>query len=356
MKIVSVIGARPEFVKEAPLARELRKYHDEIIIHTGQHYDYGMSRVFFGELSIPKPDYNLGVGSGLHGEQTAKMLVKIEKVLLKEKPDLVIVSGDTNTTIAGALAASKLKIRLAHIEAGMRSYDKEMPEEINRIVTDHVSDILFCSTAAAVENLRSEGISKNVFKAGDVMIDAIKENISLAEGKSTILERLKLKSKNYIVATVHRAGNTDSRENLNGIIEAFAKSKEKIIFPAHPRTEKCIRHYGLDKKLKNKNIIVTKPVGYLDMLVLEKNARKILTDSGGMQKEAYFFKVPCITLRDSTEWVETVKDGWNALAGASTPRILGAIRNFSPKGKQTENYGNGNASRNIANAINKFSF
>ena len=356
MKIASIIGARPEFIKEAPLVKELRKKHNEIIIHTGQHYDYEMSKIFFAELNIPKPDYNLGVGSALHGKQTGEMLIKLEKVLLKEKPQLVVVSGDTNTTIAGALAASKLNIKLAHIEAGMRSYDKKMPEEINRVVTDHLSDILFCSTSTAVKNLREEGVTNGVFNVGDIMIDAIKNNIDIVEKKSDILKRLNLKNKNYMIATVHRAGNTDIKENMLEIIEAFLESKETIIFPLHPRTEKCLKIYGFDKMLKNKNIIATKPISYTDMLVLEKNAKKILTDSGGMQKEAYFFKVPCITLRDTTEWVETVNDGWNVLAGASKTKILDAVRHFSPRGRQSEDYGNGDASRNIVNIINKISF
>ncbi len=353
MKIASVIGARPQFIKEAPLVRELRKEHEELIIHTGQHYDYEMSRIFFSDLKIPEPDYNLGVGSGPHGKQTAEMLAKLESVFVKEKPDMVIVSGDTNTTLAGALAASKLKLRLAHIESGMRSFDKSMPEEINRILADHASDFLFCSTRIAVQNLMKEGISKNVFNAGDVMIDAIRENIGIAEKKSNILDKLKLKGRKYVVATVHRAGNTDDKKNMSAIIEAFIASKETIVFPIHPRTEKCLKSYGLYKKLKNSGIAAIKPIGYTDMLVLEKNASKILTDSGGMQKESYFFRVPCITLRDETEWVETVEDGWNILAGADKPKILNAIKNFSPKGRQHEDYGNGNASKNIARIIGK---
>ena len=355
MKIASIIGARPEFVKEAPLVKELRKKHEEIIIHTGQHYDYELSKIFFGELRIPKPNYNLGVGSALHGKQIAQMIVKLENVLLKEKPDLVIVFGDTNTTIAGAIVASKLNINLAHIEAGMRSYDKNMPEEINRVVTDHISDILFCSTSTGVLNLRKEGIIKNVFNVGDVMIDAIKENIGIAEKKSNILKRLNLKSKNYIVATIHRPSNTDNKKNMIGILEAFIQSKETIVFSIHPRTYKYLKSYGLHKKLKDTNIITIKPIGYIDMLVLEKNAKKILTDSGGMQKEAYFFKVPCITLRDITEWTETVNDGWNILTGANKWKILNAIRNFEPNGKQSENYGDGNASMNIIKLINRIS-
>jgi len=355
MKIASIIGARPEFVKEAPLVKELRKRHKEIIIHTGQHYDYEMSKVFFDGLNIPEPDYNLGVGSGSHGKQTSEMMIKLEKVLLKEKPDLVIVSGDTNTTIAGALSASKLNIKVAHIESGMRSYDRKMAEEINRVVTDHVSDILFCSTNIAVQNLRKEGITKNVFNVGDIMIDAVKQNIAIADRKSDILKKLNLKTKGYIVATVHRAGNTDNKENLLNIINAFIISKEKIVFPVHPRTEKFMKRYGIYDQLKNSSVIATKPLSYMDMIFIEKNAKKILTDSGGIQKEAYFFKVPCITLRNTTEWVETVNDGWNILTGADKSKILKAIMNFNPKGKQNEKYGDGNASRNIVNIINRIS-
>lgn len=355
MKIASIIGARPQFVKEMPIVREIRKKHKEIIIHSGQHYDYEMSRIFFQDLDIPKPDYNLGVGSGPHGKQTGEMLIRLESVLSNEKPDLVIVSGDTNTTLAGAIAASKLNIRLAHVEAGMRNFDKTVPEEINRVVTDHVSDIFFCSSNASASNLKKEGITKNVHIVGDVMIDAIKSNIKVAEKKSSILKKLKLKSKNYLVATVHRAGNTDKKENLREIISAFAQSGEKIVFPLHPRTEKLLKLHGIDKQLKNTNIIITKPLGYMDMLVLEKNAKKILTDSGGVQKEACFFNVPCITLLDATEWVETVEKGFNVLTGANRKKILHSIENFKIRQKQDEIYGNGDAAKKIAMILGKIS-
>jgi len=352
MKIVSIIGARPQFIKEAPLLNELKKKHKVLIIHTGQHYDNEMSNVFFKELNIPKPHYNLGIGSGLHGKQTGEMLASIEKVLIKEKPELVIVFGDTNTTLAGAIAASKLNIKIAHIESGMRSFDRTMPEETNRVLTDHISNILLCSTKESIANLKIEGV-KNLHLVGDVMIDSIKSNIKSIEDKSNIMKRLGLKRKDYILATVHRASNTDNKNNLQNIVDAFIESKEKIIFPVHPRTYKYLKLYGLDKKLKKSNIVLIKPIGYFDMLVLEKNAKKITTDSGGVQKEAYFFKVPCITLRNSTEWVETVKDKWNILTGANKSKIIKAIINFSPKGKQHEDYGKGNASKNIVNVINK---
>ncbi|MBS3132148.1 UDP-N-acetylglucosamine 2-epimerase (non-hydrolyzing) [Candidatus Woesearchaeota archaeon] len=351
MKIASIVGARPQFVKQAPLSRLLRKKHQEIIIHTGQHYDDNMSKIFFSELKIPEPDYNLGVGSSSHARQTAEIMTRLEPVLEKEKPDLVIVLGDTNTTAAGALTAAKMGIKTAHIEAGMRSFDRSMPEELNRIVADHLSDLLLCPTKEAMKNLKNEGLGKKASLTGDIMIDAIKEFLAIAEKKSGILKNLKLESKGYLLATIHRASNTDNMENLKSIMSAFAESREKIIFPMHPRTRKFIEKYGLLNKIKKPEIQIVEPLGYFDMLILEKNAKKILTDSGGVQKEAYFFKVPCITLRENTEWVETVKDGWNTLAGTNRKKILDAARNFNPKGKQSEDYGGGKASRKILEAI-----
>ncbi|HLG25015.1 MAG TPA: UDP-N-acetylglucosamine 2-epimerase (non-hydrolyzing) [Candidatus Nanoarchaeia archaeon] len=353
MKIVSIIGARPQFIKEASLLRHIGKKHSEVIVHTGQHYDFEMSGVFFGSLKIPKPDYSLNVGSGPHGRQTGEMLARIEEVLEKENPGLVIVSGDTNTTVAGALAASKMHINIAHIESGMRSFDKRMPEEVNRVVADHLSDLLFCSTNTAVKNLANEGLRKGVHKVGDVMIDSIIENLPVAKKESKIMDGIGLSEKKYILMTIHRAENTDSKERLRNIIRAAISSGEKIVFPIHPRTQKCLSQYSLDKELKGKNIIITKPVGYLDMLMLEKNASKIITDSGGVQKEAYFFKVPCITARDSTEWVETVKDKWNVLVGADSRKISAAIKKSKDGIKQTEDYGNGNAVKRIAKIIDK---
>jgi len=351
-KILSIVGARPQFIKLAVLSKEIRQHFDEVIVHTGQHYDYEMSKIFFKNLDIPEPDYNLNVGSAERENQIRLMTEKLENVLLKEKPNLVTVFGDTNTTLAGAQAASKLKIRLAHVESGMRSFDIDMPEEINRIATDKVSDILFCSTKTAVENLKKENIKGKIFLVGDVMIDAIKTSIEAAGKKSEILETLSLQKKQYMVATVHRAGNTNSRENLNSITQAFIDSNDKIIFPLHPRTLKSLKSYKLYKKFENTNVSLIKPLSYLDMLVLEKHSKKILTDSGGMQKEAYFFGVPCITLRNSTEWTETVDDGWNIVVGADKLKILKAISNFTPQGSQTERYGNGAASKNIVQIIN----
>ncbi|MCD4808939.1 MAG: UDP-N-acetylglucosamine 2-epimerase (non-hydrolyzing) [Methanosarcinales archaeon] len=348
-KIASIVGARPNFIKCAPLSREIRKEFNEVIIHTGQHYDYEMNKVFFEELNIPEPDYHLDVGSGSHGYQTGEMIKRIEEVLLKEEPDLVLVYGDTNSTIAGALAASKLHITVAHIESGLRSYDKSMPEEINRILTDHCSDILFCPTETSADNLKREGVMNGVHLTGDVMVDALKENIKIAEKKERILDEIDLKSKEYYLATIHRAENTDDFERLENIVDAFCEIGN-LVFPCHPRTEKSLKGFGLwDRLVENTRVI--RPVGYLDMLMLEKNARKVLTDSGGVQKEAYIFKVPCITLRDNTEWVETVEDGWNVLVGADEWKIVREANEFKPGNKQRNVFGSGDASERIAKIV-----
>jgi UDP-GlcNAc3NAcA epimerase len=349
MKIATIVGARPQFIKAAPVSRVLRKYHNEILIHTGQHYDKNMSDIFFDELDIPRPDYNLNVGSGPHGKQTGEMLIKIEEVLLQEQPDAVIVYGDTNSTLAGALAASKLFISVIHVEAGLRSYNRKMPEEQNRVLTDHISSILFCPTKTAVENLLREGITNNVFNVGDVMYDAILFNLDIAERKSNILSKLRLKKNDYILATVHRAENTDTYENLYNIIHSFNASQELIVFPVHPRTRKAIQDYGI--KLSN-NVKVIDPVGYLDMLILEKYANKIVTDSGGIQKEAYILGIPCVTLRHETEWVETVKDKWNILVGTDKEKIIEAIKYFRPSDNRNNYFGEGKAGEKIVDAIN----
>jgi len=349
MKIASVVGARPNFIKLAPVSKELRKEFDEVLVHTGQHYDYEMNKIFFDELGIPEPDYHLGVGSGSHGYQTGEMLKRIEEVLMKEKPDLVLVFGDTNTTLAGALAAVKLHIKVGHIEAGLRSFDKRMPEEINRALTDHCSDILFCPTATSVENLKREGVTNGVYLTGDVMVDALQNNIEIAEKKSKILDELDLKPEEYYLATIHRAENTDDFSRLRSIVDAFCEIGH-IVSPCHPRTEKCLKDFGLWNRL-TEHVKVIKPVGYLDMLMLEKNAKKILTDSGGIQKEAYIFKVPCITLRENTEWVETVEDRWNVLVGANGGAIIKMANSFEPKGKQRGVFGDGKAGEKIKEII-----
>jgi len=349
MKIVSVVGARPQFIKCSPVSKEIRKDHDEVLVHTGQHYDYEMSKLFFEELGIPKPDYNLGVGSGLQGAQTAEMLMKIEQVLIKEKPSLVLVYGDTNSTIAGALAATKLHIKVCHIEAGLRSFDNSMPEEINRVLTDHTSDVLCAPTKTAVENLNKEGVVNGVYLTGDVMYDALLHNIQIAK-QSDILDKLKIESENYYLVTIHRQSNTDDTQNLSNILEALSQVDGKVIFPVHPRTTKFIETHGLKEKIKS-NVSLIKPVGYIGFLWLEKNAKKILTDSGGIQKEAYLLKIPCITLRENTEWVETVEDGWNVLVGADTEKIVKAVKSFTPPQKQSNHFGNGKASEKIKRVI-----
>ncbi|MDD4249163.1 MAG: UDP-N-acetylglucosamine 2-epimerase (non-hydrolyzing) [Methanosarcina sp.] len=306
--------------------------------------------MFYKELNIPEPDYNLEIGSGSHGEQTGKMLIEIEKVLLKEKPDLVLVYGDTNSTLAGALAASKMHIKVAHVEAGLRSFDRGMPEEINRVLTDHASDILFCPTETAVSNLKKEGITEGVYNVGDVMVDALKYNKKIAEEKSSIMEKLGLKPKEFMLATVHRPSNTDNRENLSAIIRAFCSVEETIVFPIHPRTKKYLMKYRLWENIC-KNVKVIPPIGYLDMLKLEANSKKILTDSGGVQKEAYVLGVPCITMRENTEWVETVEDGWNVLAGADYGKIVNSIHGFDGAKRRNNAFGNRKGAEEINNIL-----
>jgi len=352
MKIASIVGARPNFIKLAPVDKEMQKRGlDHIIIHTGQHYNYEMDRVFFEDMGIPSPEYHLGIGSGSHGFQTGEMLKKVEEALTAEKPDAVIVYGDTNSTLAGALAAVKMHIKCAHIEAGLRSYDRDMPEEVNRVLVDHCSDLLLCPTETAVDNLKKEGITENVYLTGDVMVDAQRDCERIAEEKSQILKRLGLKEKEYFLATIHRASNTDEKNNLAAIAEAL-QALDDVVFPCHPRTEKYLKDFGLWQGLSAR-INVIKPVGYLDMLLLEKNAKKIITDSGGVQKEAYLLGVPCITLRDETEWVETVDDGWNILVGPNREEIIDAARCFEPDHERQDVFGKGDASVRIVELVKR---
>jgi len=348
MKVVTVVGARPQFIKAAPVSRALRRAGiEEFLLHTGQHYDHGMSQVFFEELGIPEPDANLGIGSGPHGVQTGGMLVGIEEVLLREKPERVLVYGDTNSTLAGALAAVKLHIPVAHVEAGLRSFNREMPEEHNRVLTDHCADLLFCPTQTAVDHLRDEGISAGVHLVGDVMYDAALQFGAIAQARSTILGDLGLKPKSYLLATVHRPSNSDYPENLRNILRILAAAGETVIFPAHPRTRAKISELELGD-LARTGLKLLPPLGYLDMLRLTQAARMVLTDSGGLQKEAYFFQVPCLTLRGETEWVETVRAGWNRLVGADGDAILGAIRTFKPpEGVPPQLFGDGGAAERI---------
>lgn len=354
MKIITVLGARPQFVKAAVVSRELRKSGiQEVIIHTGQHFDNNMSQVFFDEMEIPTPDYNLEISGLNHGAMTGRMLEKIEDVLLKEKPDYVLVYGDTNSTLAGALAASKLHIPVAHVEAGLRSFEMKMPEEINRILTDRISSVLFCPTITAIKNLDAEGYDKidcKIVLSGDVMYDAVQFYQSKIETNATVLQKEELEGKPFILATLHRAENTNDPARLKEICEAFNEINQeiKIVLPLHPRTKSFLSSQGI--KL---NAHLIDPVGYFDMLALLKNCSMVMTDSGGLQKEAYFFNKFCITLRDQTEWVELVEVGANVLAGASKKNIVDKFKeNFNKTLHITEGlYGDGHASAIIAKQL-----
>jgi UDP-GlcNAc3NAcA epimerase len=339
LKIVSIVGARPQFIKAAAVSRELRRSHSEVIVHTGQHYDYEMSGIFFDGLEIPAADINLGVGSGAHGSQTGAMLSGIESVLLTERPDRLLIYGDTNSTLAGALAASKLSIPVAHVEAGLRSFNRRMPEEINRVVADHLSDVLLCPSGTAVSNLAAEGVTRNVHLVGDVMLDVLNWAKQRAEARpAETLARLGLARKEYLLATVHRSENTDDRSKLASVLEAFNAIDEPVVFPVHPRTRKVIVETGAKVE---PHVHLIEPVGYLEMVALTNSARLVLTDSGGLQKEAYWLGVPCITLRDETEWVETATVGWNRLVGADAARIENAVRTWTPPASRPSLYGDG---------------
>jgi len=362
MKIASVVGARPQFIKAATLSREIIKNNRndtrspirEVMIHTGQHYDNNMSQVFFRELSIPDPAYDLEVGSCSHGKQTGRMLEKIEKILTKEIPDCVVVYGDTNSTLAGALAAAKLHIPVAHVESGLRSFNQKMPEEINRVLTDHISQVLFCPTTTAVENLANEGITSGVCHVGDVNFDSTLYFAARSEAvKKSLFQKLSVQPRSFYLATVHRAENTDDRCRLTNILQALdaiATPDCPLILPLHPRTAACIKNYGLILE----NITFIPPVSYMEMITLEKHAKAILTDSGGIQKEAFWFNVPCVTLRDETEWVETVDSGWNTLAGADKERIIAIINDFQvPASEPDFIYGDGSAAGSILDDLSK---
>lgn len=354
-KIVTIVGARPQFIKLAPVSRVLREKFTEIIVNTGQHYDHNMAGIFFEELKIPKPNYDLGIGSSSHGKQTGVMLDKIEELILLEKPDAVLVYGDTNSTLAGALAASKLHIPLIHIEAGLRSFNKKMPEEINRVLTDHVSNLLFAPTESAVSNLKQENIVNHVYNVGDVMYDAVLYNIHLAE-ESYELSNFNLKPKGYYLATIHRAENTDDKDRMIAIFESLASIDCEIALPLHPRTKHKLEGYGLSSLLNSPNIKFMDPVSYLEMLILEKNALGIITDSGGVQKEAYFMKVPCFTLRPETEWIETVKVGWNYLVDPFQNQLQQLLDFNYTKAYNDHLFGDGKASNKIVSLIDKVLF
>ncbi|MGF6555127.1 UDP-GlcNAc3NAcA epimerase [Pseudomonas sp. S30_BP2TU TE3576] len=351
IKVVTIVGARPQFIKAAAVSRAIRNVGAErmveVLVHTGQHYDENMSKVFFDELDIPAPAYNLEVSGGSHGAMTGRMLESIEQVLLEEKPDWVLIYGDTNSTLAGALAAAKLHIPVAHVEAGLRSFNMHMPEEINRILSDRVSTLLLCPTQVAVDNLAHEGLVKGVHNVGDVMYDVALFYGERARNQSRIMAQLGLTQKAFALATCHRAENTDDPKRLGEIMSGLAEISKQmpVVLPLHPRTRKLLQDHGLAHHLSS--LTVVDPLPFLDMIALEQSACVILTDSGGVQKEAYFYGVPCITLRDETEWVETVQLGFNQLVGASHSGIVAAMSNKSIPQSRTDFYGDGNASARI---------
>jgi UDP-GlcNAc3NAcA epimerase len=370
--LLSIVGARPQFVKAAMVVEAIREYSNHpgngmlrhTLVHTGQHYDHSLSDVFFQQLPLPKPDYNLGVGSGTHGKQTGALLAAIEDVLIKEDPDVVLAYGDTNSTVAGAIAAAKLNVPVGHIEAGLRSFNRKMPEEINRVVTDHVSSWLFCPTKTAVKHLASEGITSGVYQSGDVMLDAVLNFQETAMNRSHILERLEVEPSEYALFTMHRAENTDSAVQIVSNLELLIRWSRPVVFPVHPRTWHRLTEVPTLKPLADKlqaaeHVKLIDPVSYLDMLVLERNARVVLTDSGGVQKEAYFFGVPCMTFRTETEWTETLVGGWNRLSGGDdakrsldTLESLWAGNGMRPVGlPNLDEFGRGSAAKTIVHQL-----
>ena len=362
MKVVSIVGARPQFIKVGIVSKKIReKGINEILVHTGQHYDFNMSDIFFKELTIPSPDYSLGIGSCSHAEQTGKMMMEIEKVLLKENPDLVMVYGDTNSVLAGALASVKLQRPVAHVESGLRTFNKLIPEEVNRVLTDHISKILFAPTIIAVENLKREGIVNGVFNVGDVMLDIALE-IKKTVNEKAILAKYGLDRKRFILATIHRAENTDVIENLKNVWDALikiAKEGKKVFFPIHPRTQKALKRFGLLNYSLPHSLIVVDPVSYTEMLALESNAKLIITDSGGVQREGYFFRTPCIIPKKETSWQELVNAGWNILTGAIEGKIISTVDTLWNEDEVDKNwapfFGNGTASDDIVEIITNLS-
>ncbi|AFZ71531.1 non-hydrolyzing UDP-N-acetylglucosamine 2-epimerase [Natronobacterium gregoryi] len=352
MRICSVVGARPQFVKAAVVSQKIRDVGEEVLVHTGQHYDEELSDVFFEELDIPEPEYNLGVASDTHARQTAAMLTRLESVLESVQPDAVLLYGDTNSTLAGAIVGSKRDATVAHVEAGLRSGNREMPEEINRVLTDHVSDLCFAPSEAAVENLATEGISEGVFWTGDVMYDALLEARNQSTGASSILAELGLREGEFVLATVHRQRNTDARSNLASIVDALADVPLPVVFPAHPRTVDRLRAYGLWERA-TAELEVIEPLGYLDFVRLLDAAERIATDSGGVQKEAFFLETRCVTLRTETEWEETVDAGWNRLVGSNADQIREAlVADWTPD-SHPRPYGDGLASRRIVSLLQR---
>jgi len=354
VKVAIVLGTRPEIIKMSPVMRELeKKCSDFFVLHTGQHYSYNLDRVFFEQLELPQPKYNLQVGSGSHGEETGKMLIGIEKVLLEERPDLVLVEGDTNSVLAGALAAVKLHIRVGHVEAGLRSYDRQMPEEVNRILADHCSDYLFAPTPKAKQILLGEGVpEEKIFITGNTIVDAVYQNLHIARQKANALDTLHLTPKKYFLVTLHRQENVDNRSRFASILEGLARIADEldvpVVYPIHPRSRKMMNHFALSPH----NVTLIEPVDFLSFLQLESSAQLILTDSGGVQEEACILGVPCVTLRDNTERPETIEVGSNVLAGASSDNILNCARSMLTKqGGWPNPFGDGTAAKRIVEAI-----
>jgi UDP-N-acetylglucosamine 2-epimerase (non-hydrolysing) len=347
MQVLSIVGARPQFVKAAAVSRRLREDHRETLVHTGQHYDRALSGVFFDELEIPEPDHDLGVGSASHAEQTAEMMVRIERLIDDAAPDVVLVYGDTNSTLAGALATAKTETPLAHVEAGLRSGDFSMPEEVNRVLTDHASDFLFAPTDAARRQLEREGLTEGVSVPGDVMYDtllAVRDRLGMVDAVDVPDE--------FVLATVHRAANTDDRERLVGILDGLERCQPPVVFPAHPRTVEALREYDLWERATDALQLID-PVGYPSFVTLVERARCVATDSGGVQKEAFYLDTPCVTLRDRTEWTETAQAGWNTLVGADAEQIRSAIRSAGDLPAKPDLYGNGTAASRIVDTLER---
>ena len=355
MRILTVIGNRPQFVKAAGVSRLLRKRHEDVLVHTGQHYDDELSQVFFEELGVPAPDRHLQAGGGTNTEQTARILGVLEEVIAQTAPDLVLVYGDTNSTLAGALAGAQAGVPVGHVEAGMRSFDRTMPEELNRVLVDHASALLLCSTETAVANLRRESVVGEAHLVGDVMADVSLAFRPIAEQRSTVVSDLGLEREGYVLATAHRAGNVDHPERLERLVELLESVPGTTVLPLHPRTAARLDGAGLRDRLQHApRLRLTPPLGYLDFLALEAHARAILTDSGGVQKEAYLLGVPCVTLRENTEWTETVEAGWNTLVGLDRDAALRALERPIPGGERPELYGGGHAAERVCAAIDAY--
>ncbi|RPH30773.1 MAG: UDP-N-acetylglucosamine 2-epimerase (non-hydrolyzing) [Bacteroidales bacterium] len=335
MKVITIVGARPQFIKLGSFSRELRKFHTELIIHTGQHFDSEMSDLFFRDLEIPQPDFNLNINGGTHGQQTSQMISSIETILIKEQPQLVVVFGDTNSTLAGALATVKLGIPCLHVEAGLRSFNRSMPEEINRVVADHTSDYLFAPTQTAMINMEKEGLSSKAFLTGDIMVDSLSWGSEKAKS-SMIMESLGLHNQHFSLLTLHRPYNVDDPLTLSTILSKLIDLRGTVVFPIHPRTKSIVEKNGITIP---SNFVLTKPLGYLDFIKLQEASTRIITDSGGIQKEAFLLKKPCITLRSETEWVETVAEGWNLLLDVFSPNLIGRIESFNPTHKAKQVFG-----------------